>query len=186
MKNTRRFRLLQYALVALALTIIGTLTFLHPIFMVDIPQNMDLTITTTAHKQVKSAGTEIRITGITVNGNKLDLATVALNPNWKMDGEMLACYGATVPAVAHLSLKDVATLKIDYVKQRGSGIMEIQAGNKKENIDCYANQDWQLASWEYKTISKYEPLSRVDLLIGFWFIFFIAIWGGVYWVKNKE
>lgn len=186
-KDTRAFRFICYGIIAAIIVLVGTFTFLRPIFNVQKPQNATLTITATGQKQAGSAGTEVRIQSIKVNQSQsIDLKNLSTSSGWKMDGDLLVAYGVTKPVSVTLPLSQMTSLDIGVVKQRGSGIVEIQVGDKKENVSLFANEDWKTDKWHYEVSGEFKPLARIDLLLELWAVTFLIIWGFVYWKTNRE
>lgn len=187
MKNTRTFRFTCYGFIAAVIVTVSTFTFLRPIFIIRKPQDMTLTITATGKKQTDSFGTEVRIKGIKVNQSQnIDLKGLPKSPGWKMDGDLLVAYGVTDPASISMQLSKFTSIDIDVIKQRGSGIAEIQIGDRTESVDLFADEDWKTDNWHYEVPGEFKPFARLDLLLGLWVVTFLLIWGFIYWIKNKE
>jgi hypothetical protein len=103
-----------------------------------------------------------------------------------MDGDLLVVYGVTKPVSISIPLSAITSIDIGLIKQRGSGIVDVQIGDKRDSIDLYANEDWKADKWHYEGTGEFNPLARIDLLLELWGVTFLIIWGFVYWRENKE
>lgn len=143
-----------------------------------------LTITATGEKNKNAAANNIRIVDIYVNNTAYDLSNVELKNGWKYDKYdsiryMIYCYGADSRASVDIPVKDVRTVDIRFVEERGSGIVEIELdGHKIDTVDLYSNCVWQYRTQKYESnpfIRAYKSYDVLLLLFILGFIFGLLI-----------
>ncbi|TGE33792.1 hypothetical protein [Desulfosporosinus sp. Sb-LF] len=176
MRQIKLLKILYIAILSLIITFLSTVTWLHPIFMVKNVQDQQVKIIATDTKDYASFGTEVRIVSITTNANnKVDLRAIPLETPWKRDGDLLVCYDTNSPAGIIVNLKALESLDIEFVKQRGSGKVDIQFGEVKETVNLYKDTDWEKFTWHWGAEKRFRPLTRPDLLVEIYIMIAVPI-----------
>ena len=132
--------------------------------MVSQPEDMELTFIQTGQKNEESFGTELRLLKVTVNGQEIPWNKFKNVEGWSLDGDLLVSYDPDAQALAKITLSDVATIKVDYIKQRGSGYLIIQSnGEQIAELDLYSDSDWEECTWNYQPPKQFIP--RFDIFM---------------------
>lgn len=130
-----------------------------------------LTITAIGEKNKNAAANNIRITNIYVNNTDYDLSKVELKNGWKYDKYdsiryMIYNYGADGRASVDIPLKNVRTVDIRFVEERGSGIVEIELdGHKIDTVDLYSDCTWQYRTQQYEANPFIRAYKSYDVLL---------------------
>lgn len=170
MKNliNRKILLMSMA-ISIVLTVLLCSTILKNIFVFWPDNTVNLSITATGEKNINSWGTDVRIETIIVNGKDfIDLNKVNFSEPWRIDSNLLACYGTTPsnPSSIYLTLNNVRNVAVKFIKQNGSGLVNIEAGDRKETIDLYTkSNNWLGKSWAYYVKPELKSL-HVLLIYG--------------------
>ncbi len=137
-----------------------------------------LTITATGEKGSRALANNVRITGITINGDGYDFSDIELKDGWEYSSvdHMLYVYNIKEPASFDIELNDVRTIDISYVEEVGSGIFEISIDNKVvNNVNAYKNCKWDDNTVTYKISPLMHPYSSyITLTILFIFFFVLS------------
>lgn len=169
-------KILKYLITSIFITTLLVITFFRPLFEVNKATNAVLTITATNEKSDLSWDTEARISQIVVNGQKISPYDITLSDNWKIyDGYLLASYKNEGPSTIKISLNELKTLDIEFVRQVGSGFVNIQIGDVNKTIDLYSTEDWNRYTWHYETKGVFKPFSNINMLIFCFFIVYVSL-----------
>ena len=142
--------------------------------MVSQPEDMELTFIQTGQKNEESFGTELRLLKVTVNGQEIPWNKFKNVEGWSLDGDLLVSYDPDAQALAKITLSDVATIKVDYIKQRGSGYLIIQSnGEQIAELDLYSDSDWEECTWNYQPPKQFIP--RFDIFMELVLLVYILI-----------
>lgn len=177
MKTKKYLHILFCAVLAAVLLLVGVFTFLRPIFTMQIPVSGTLSITASGIKNPASAGSEVRIRQIALDGEPVDLATLAVTPGWGLDGELLVAYNVSSLVTLTIPVEQVETLTLATVGQRGSGHLDLTFGDLQESLDLYADSDWEERSQQIVVSDTvFAPIDRIDLLIELWIVCALFVW----------
>lgn len=178
----KKFKLL---FISLVIVIVGTFTFLRPAFAVPVYIDTLLTISTSEIKNPLSAGNEIRIKDIMVNGKGI-LHQIPIDDGWKLEGDMLMCYeNDGIKHSISLPLKRVSDIAITFIGQKGSGNVSVSVENEETAIDLYRDSDWEEVAWTYNASTEFSPFSRLDIMIEMVLIIWLLLSTLKFWKSCK-
>ena len=167
---------IKYLCISVLLVLFSIFTFLQPVFMISNPTDMELVFTRTGNKDSDSAGTEVRISKIKINDQEISWNELQKDGGWFEDGKLLVSYAPDIQASVKIKTPKLSTLEVDYVKQNGSGTLNIQAnGIQLTELDLYAATDWEEAPWIYQIPKSFSPFSRLDIILELIILTFIFI-----------
>lgn len=159
-------KILKYLITSIFIAILLVITFFRPLFEVNKATNAVLTITATNEKSDLSWDTEARISQIVVNGQKISPYDITLSDNWKIyDGYLLASYKNQGPSTIKISLNELKTLDIEFIRQVGSGFVNIQIGDVNKTIDLYSAEEWNKYTWHYENEKVFKPFFNIKVLV---------------------
>lgn len=156
-----------------------------PVFDSLYKESAELTINATAQKSSKALANNIRITNIFVNGVSYDLSEISLNDGWKYDGinHMIYAYNLSKQGEINITLDNVRTVEVEYVKEVGSGIFEVKINDKIiDRVDSYENCNWENDSLVYKANPFLMPYNSYFTLI----VLFLAAFIVSYLIDEKR
>ncbi len=166
MKSMQINKILKYLIISIFITILLVITFFRPLFEVNTAENAVLTITATNQKSDLSWDTEARISQIIVNGQKISPYDITLSGNWKIyDNYLLASYKNQGSSTIKIPLNELKTLDIEFIRQVGSGFVNIQIGDVNKTLDLYSTEEWNRYTWHYETEKVFKPFSNVKMLL---------------------
>lgn len=128
----------------------------------------NIKIEATAEKNRKSAGSDIRIRGMKIDGVAISFDELSFDNGWKyMDG-LLVTINPQNPVLIEYSAHEAKTLELGLQKHIGSGVLRIWVNDRQiGKLDLYSSD------WENVTFSKmFAPVS-----ITFNIIAFLGVWG---------
>ncbi|MCL9662829.1 DUF6020 family protein [Paenibacillus hunanensis] len=99
-----------------------------------------IVITATGEKSGDSKGSEVWITGITVDDQMLDLSAVSFdNTEWAIKDGKIVSYSDLAPQPASTTLTLQGNhISIQFLKHQWSGKVEVTADNQKNSYDLYS------------------------------------------------
>lgn len=165
------------AVISLIVTVIACSTFMRKIFIM--PENGSLgtiKITATGEKNSLSAGTEVRIESIKINGEEVNLESVPKTGNWKMDGNLLVCYDVKKSDEITIPYDNPKEIDITFVKQSGSGMVEVKTDKTDEVLDMYSSaKEWGKEHWIDSVGVEFAPWRRIDLFFEIYIMFLLLL-----------
>ena len=165
-KEVRSVKNVKYLCISILIVIISVCTFLRPAFMVSQPEDMELTFIRNGQKNEESFGTEIRLSKVAVNEQEVPWSDFQNIEGWTLEGNLLVSYTPNEQATAKIMLSNVSAIKVDYIKQSGSGYLLIQSnGEQIAELDLYSESSWEEGTWNYQPPKHFLPLTRPDILI---------------------
>ena len=183
MKNVQTIikRIVQCALLAIG-TIIMLITLnnlLHPTYIKLLNEDIQLNIVATAEKNEDALANNIRITHVSVNGKDVDLSAVSVGSEseWEYDSknDFLYAYNLDSESKITIPLKNVHTLSVTLVQEKGSGRAELWIGDKLwENLDLYKNVSWEEVTYSSNTSFMVFIEQNISLLISTFVILFLV------------
>ena len=133
-------------------------------------KDIQLKIVATTEKDEEALANNVRIKRISVNGIDIDMSGIGLNTNsnWAYDSEhdFLYIYNSEKVDTVCLNLKDVKTLDITYIKEIGSGIVDILVDDEtKDSVNLFTESSWEEEKKTYEISGEFEKRITI-LLIG--------------------
>lgn len=159
-------------LVTFLITGIFYILFAKTVFIPESGTVNTIMITSSSEKNKASWGRELRIKHLLVGDSALELSRIPLSEGWSFDGKLLAFSGEGKPLVIPME-KGAGNIKIRYLTQEGSGIMNVFLDGKWVlSEDCYS-EIWQENDINVRIASK---LNRILFILST-FIFIGALLG---------
>lgn len=172
------------AFFAVVLVVLVSITFQSQIYRNVYLDEAELTITATSEKNEDALANNVRIRNILVNGRNYDFTKIDTSDGWTYNGadNLIYVYNAEKPCSIKLPVKNVRTLEVVYVKEVGSGIIELAMDGKKfAKVDAYSDCSWDMDSVKYKASPLIEPYSSYSAMAVIFVLF--AILG---YILNKN
>lgn len=125
-------------LIALMITFLFSCTIFNNIFISAL-KKANVVVTATADHNVKSGGSDIRITRILLDGEELSFDSIQKDGDWLHADGVWMVVNPDQPCTLKFSANDVKSLQIDFQKHDGSGIVEVAVDGKRlRRIDLYS------------------------------------------------
>lgn len=161
-------RIIVSLLLALILAFLESVTIFRHQFEFSPKEDLDLSIIALAEKGNISGGTEVRIESILADDDPVDLVELADKSEiWNMDGSWLGAYRLEQPAALNVHLEEARRVKVSFIGQTGSGLVQIDCQGKSDQIDLYYD-GWNRVSWVYETNPIYAPQNNIPLFVWMW------------------
>ena len=156
-------------IMAVYILILTTFRVLLPFYLPVLNKDFNLSIIATGEKNENSLGNNIRIGNISVNGEDLDLGKEPLTGEWKYSpvDDFVYVYNVVEPEEFSLQLREVHSIEITFISERGSGKARIQInGQDWKILDLFDNLEWGEKTVRYDTNSLVFPeKSKLGLLV---------------------
>ena len=173
-------------IAALVLMLVLTPTLFRSIFCVPVRESLTLQICATGEQNPDSWGSEVRVNGIQSNGGKISLREIAEGTDgWNLEGDVLISSGENGDSAVSVELQDCERLQVDFIGQRGSGMVEVQCNGTSEELDLYRDADWETIPWEWSAKRVFNPLLRLDLLLEMTLILWVVLDAGILYVGRR-
>lgn len=186
-KRSWKIRFLGNGILAAVIVVVGLFTLLKPIFIIRPPQDIRITVTATGQEGEQAKGTAVRIRSIRADQrNSVDLNTLSGTAGWKMDGDLLVAYGATKPVGITTTCHNASSVEVQLLSSQDSGRVEVNINGQVFRKDLSAGSAGSMQLIHYDVPGKFDPLTRWDLVIEFWGVVLLLIYGGIYWHANRE
>lgn len=150
-----RFLLLSAAFAAAAVVL--HFDSLKPVIL----ETNKIEVTALGEKNIQSAGSEVWLTKIILDGIEQSLDEIPLPEGWFYKEGVLVSYPSETPYTFHITLPGAETIELWFLEHPWSGkVRVIENGNASSEYDLYGSED---GTWIYKINGKV----RKDLLSGF-------------------
>ncbi|WP_236895918.1 LTA synthase family protein [Clostridium beijerinckii] len=164
---------------ALSFTLAFTLimVILCPIIIWNTGKDITINFTATSEKGEKALANNVRINKITVNNADLDLDKLNFADNWKHYDGCIGSYDNNGESTLSLELKNVIFLDVGFVKELGSGIVEIKTSDGTyKKLDLYSDSGWKNYDWNYMSQPILQPYKYPVILISIFIASFIILY----------
>lgn len=131
----------------------------------------------TGKNNENSFGSNIYISSIKINNEPIDLKELIKDSNWIVENELIV-YNKNIKDNLDINLdsKIIKTLNITFIKNIGSGIVDLNKGTKVETLDLYENNDWYEFHWKFCNFYYYGfVLISILSVINLFFLYYTCI-----------
>ena len=175
------FRVLWSIVAAAAVTflVFSMNRLLFPVYRDLLEKDATVQIVATGERNSASLGTNIRLSGIRINGADLDLSKIKCAGNWKYSEteDFLYAYNVRTPDKLTIEIDDVLSMDLTFVSERGAGIVSVAAnGEAVETRDLYSDTKWTEVSVRYDTSVFAHPEQHGMI----WLLLFTAVFGAAW------
>ena len=119
-----------------------------------------LEIEAAGSKNPSSLGNYVRVRDIYVNDNEYDFSEIELGSGWEYNPihHLIVSENPDSPQSFFISLKNVRTLRIGFVSEVGSGIVNVYVnGRKHRTLDLYRDTEWDYKYFDYTSSPLIRP-----------------------------
>lgn len=161
------------AVIAFIITFILSSTVLSQAFMVKTSSSV-ITITDTATKNRNSAGTDVRIKSIKLDGKEIPFDALERDEAWIYLDDLLVAVNPAEPVEIRYQEEGSEQLEIEFQKHIGSGIVRINADDRVlGKLDLYSS-DWESMIFN-ASLGTVSPMSNPGLFLILYITFFFII-----------
>lgn len=141
-------------------------------------KDVRLKIVATSEAEDAALSNNVRVRGITVNGDNINLGKVNLDNqrNWKYESkhDFLYAYNLESREELVVELADVHNLSITFIEEVGSGCVEVYVNDELWYADSlYENTDWQESKVEYSTSVWVFPEANAKMMCLFYLLAYL-------------
>ena len=164
-------------LILTFVTIILSLTFYKSIFSINASEKLVLTITPLWERSETSYGNDVFLDNIKINNKYKSINDELEKQGWIIENNFALARESTGALPLTFIFEDVRSLEIDFIRQTGSGKVEIIVNDKTEVIDLYGagEEEWSTEHWKYKTPITFSPITIIMVFCLFMIVSFMAI-----------
>lgn len=109
---------------------------------------VELRIEATGDKNGDSWGTDVRISAISINGEEISPEDLTIEDGWHTENNQIAVVNPENPISLTGNFEHVGNISIDFIRQSGSGIVNVYVDDeKKASLDLYS-EEWQSYTYE--------------------------------------
>ena len=174
------------AVIAFIITFILSSTVLSQAFMVKTSSSV-ITITDTATKNRNSAGTDVRIKSIKLDGKEIPFDALERDEAWIYLDDLLVAVNPAEPVEIRYQEEGSEQLEIEFQKHIGSGIVRINADDRVlGKLDLYSS-DWESMIFN-ASLGTVSPMSNPGLFLILYitFFFIISVLPGALCIMKRE
>ncbi len=142
-------------------------------------RDLTLEIIATGEKNEESLYHNVRLSGIVCNGTRTNLSQIPLDGNWEYSesDDFLYNYHSYDPNRIVLVMKNVISVDLTFVSERGSGFVQLIANGKElAPVDLYSDETWSYKTVRYDTSPLVHPEQHPAVVLLLLLAVFTLVW----------